>query len=256
MPAPADSAVMTNVQIQRCADASSLAAAVAEQWFTFIDQAGAKDVAIALSGGRIAGLFFQALVRATGQKLERWNRVHIFWVDERAVPPNDPESNFALTQRFLLSPLGIPGHRVHRIRGEVPPEQAAALATTELRRVVPADADGYPRLDLVFLGLGEDGHTASLFPGHVEPGAPEPIIYRGIVDAPKPPPQRVTLSYEMLYRARRVDVLTSGEGKKSIVMHTLNAPETTPLGKVLLGRKGSTIWCDFPVPELDSGGKS
>src|SRR6185436_18362512 len=102
-----------------------------------------------------------ALSNARGVSLAN---VHFFWADERCVPPNDPESNCAAAREHFFQPLAIAPHKVHRIQGELPPDHAAELATTEIKSIVSADTFGQPQLDLIFLGMGEDGHVASLFP--------------------------------------------------------------------------------------------
>ena len=111
-----------------------------------------------------------------------------------------------------LGPLGIPAHHIHRIRGETPPGAAAAQAETELRDLAPPGQGGQPVLDLVFLGMGEEGHVASLFPGEPPEIVASPAVYRPVT-ASKPPPRRITLGYPAIAAARQVWVLAAGPGK-------------------------------------------
>src|SRR5262249_8059809 len=149
---------------------------------------------VALSGGRIARSFFETAAVLAKPRVQAIKTIHFFWGDERCVPPTDPESNFALANELLLGPLAVPDHLIHRLRGEEPPEPAAAQAQAELCRVAPRDQHGQPVLDLVLLGMGEDGHVGSLFPGECEEIMVSKAVYRPVF-ASKPPPRRVTLGY-------------------------------------------------------------
>ncbi len=148
------------------ASADELAARAASAWLDEIAAANhaAKPHCVALSGGRITQKFFAATVEQAKEREISFGLVHFFWADERCVPPADPESNFKLAGDLLFAPLKIAETQIHRIRGEDSPQAAAKLAEEELRRVAPADKSGQPVLDLIFLGMGEDGHVASLFP--------------------------------------------------------------------------------------------
>ena len=123
----------------------------------------------------------------------RLANVQFFWADERCVPPDDTESNFRLANELLFAPLKISESQIHRIRGELPPETAAAQAAAELRRFASSNANGQPVLDLIFLGMGEDGHVASLFPDEMEIAGSDKAVYRAVNNSPKPPPNRITI---------------------------------------------------------------
>lgn len=167
---------------------------------------------------------------------------HFFWADERCVPPDHPESNYRTARELLLEPLAIPLSHTHRIRGEDDPASAAKSASDELLFIVAKNPQGFPILDLVFLGMGEDGHVASLFPG-----APS---QRGIyypVTGPKPPPRRITLSYDVIVAARDVWVLVSGQGKQAALARSLTPGGDTPLARVVQGHNGTRIFCDFSL---------
>ncbi len=144
----------------------ALASAVADRWLDELATPAPKEphYCVALSGGRVAKKFLTALAEQTRARSISLDRVHFFWGDERCVPPTDAESNFLLAKTHLLDPLRIQPDKIHRVRGEIPPSQAAAEAKAELGHIAPITAAGQPVLDLIFLGMGEDGHVASLFP--------------------------------------------------------------------------------------------
>lgn len=221
-----------------------LATAAASRWVEQLASRRANSYCVALSGGRIAGRVFDTLAGLAMGRLRLFDRVHFHWSDERCVPPTDPESNFALAAGRLLRPLQIPDPQVHRIRGEDPPQSAAAQAERELRKVASEDTEGRPVLDMVFLGVGEDGHVASLFPGGSGGTRPEEPVYYAVV-GPKPPPQRITLSYRCLVAARQVWVLASGRGKERALRESLGSPARTPLGRVLELRTQTVIFSDI-----------
>jgi 6-phosphogluconolactonase len=228
------------------ASATELAEAAALDCLREIREAEERGVpfTIALSGGRIARQFFEGLARYAGAELVAFTSVHFFWADERCVPPGSPDSNYRLAFDTFLGPLEIPGEQIHRIQGEENPSQAAKEASEILASLASQRKDGTLMLDLVLLGMGEDGHVASLFPG--EPGsvAANPAIYRP-VSAPKPPPQRITLGYSTIAAAREVWVLASGSGKQGALRQSLSAKGGTPLARVLSQRHHTRILSDI-----------
>ncbi len=206
---------MKNFELISFANADELAQAVASAWLdeiTAANRAG-KTHRVALSGGRIAQKFFAATVEQAKARAVSFERAHFFWADERCVPPDDAESNFAIAQKFLFAPLKIADAQIHRIRGEDSPETAAKAASIEISKIAPVNENGQPVLDLIFLGMGEDGHVASLFPGEPDVLISDRAIYRAVKNSPKPPPKRVTLGYAVIAVARQVWVLVSGAGK-------------------------------------------
>ncbi len=206
---------------------------------------------LALSGGRIANQFFIALADLARQRASKLDAVHFFWADERCVPPTDPQSNFLAANQLLFVPLHIPVERVHRIRGELAADLAATEAAADLCRVAPMNEGGQPVLDLILLGMGEDGHVASLFPGEAKETIASPAVYRAVV-ASKPPPQRVTLGYPAIAAAREVWVLASGSGKEAALEESLRANGSTPLARVLKMRPRTEILTDIRLPNRKS----
>jgi 6-phosphogluconolactonase len=178
--------------------------------------------------------------------------MHCFWSDERCVPPNDPESNYGQAHQHLLSRLPVAARQVHRIRGEEPAEAAASLASRELHEMLPAASNGRPVFDLILLGMGEDGHVASLFPGQTTLKEDHGSPYRA-VHAPKPPPHRVTLSYPVIEAAREAWVLVSGRNKETALVESLTQAESTPLARVLHRRTQTVIFTDVGVERTPGG---
>jgi len=223
----------------------TLAITVAGEWLTDLGKRTASpSYYLALSGGRIAKRLFEAITAQVKNQHINLDSVHFFWGDERCVPPNDPESNFAAANHSLLKLLNVAASQVHRVQGELLPEKAATQAEAEMRQIVPSNPMRQPVLDLILLGMGEDGHVASLFPGESEAVMSDSAVYRPVV-AIKPPPHRVTLSYSAIAAAHQVWVLASGEGKTEALRESLFPEGRTPLARVLRLRKNTTIFTDI-----------
>lgn len=203
---------------------------------------------LALSGGRLAARLFEEAVAA-----ERAGRtpaltaptVHFFFADERCVPPEHPASNFALARAHLFAPLGVPPERIHRLRGEADPSAAAAEAERELRALTTTPPHEWPRLDLVLLGMGEDGHVASLFPDAPDAVRESRAVYVPVVGS-KPPPRRLTLTYAALAAARAVWILVSGPGKAATLAAALRPDNSLPLARVLRVQPAARVFTDLP----------
>ncbi len=179
---------------------------------------------VALSGGSTPTAFYRLLASPPLAHDIDWSRWHVFWGDERCVPPDHPDSNYDMARRTLLDHVPIPTAQVHRMVGEDPPQQAAeAYARTLADALAP---DG--RLDLALLGIGDDGHTASLFPGtKALEEREQPVAANWI---PHLNAYRITLTLPTLNRARHVAVLATGADKADAVRRAL-APrpgDTTP----------------------------
>ena len=183
---------------------------------------------LALSGGNTPRAVHAQLARL-GADLA-WNRVQITFGDERCVPPEHADSNFRMARETLLDVVPIPAGNVFRIRGEIAPATAAQEYEDKLAAV--ATRFGEPRYvhDLVLLGLGEDGHTASLFPG--SPALDETV--RNVIPAtgPKPPPQRITMTFPLLNAARHVTFLVTGADKHALVEEITSGSTAYPAGRV------------------------
>ena len=175
-------------------------------------------VTFAVSGGSTPKLLFDQLAASAF----RWDRVHLFWVDERCVPPTDDASNYKLAYVHLIEPAHIPDANVHRIYGELDPPEAAARYAADIRRFFELDGAELPRFDVVHRGMGPDAHTASLFPG-------SPLIedHTGIaaaVFASQFNQWRVTLLPGVLEGARNTVLLAAGADKAEAVRAVFNDP--------------------------------
>lgn len=236
---------MTPPELLAFDSATALTSALARRWCDWVAaKPSGTRLTVALSGGRIMPQLYREMVRLSRSAGLTWKNVEFFWADERCVPPTDPESNYRPARETLFEPLAIPEAQIHRIHGELPPTQAARQADAELRAFLPQSS---PVLDLVLLGMGEDGHTASLFPGDPAADAHNQAFYRPVV-ASKPPPNRITLDFHPLIYARAVWVLASGSGKEEALRDSLAPGDLTPLGRVLAARSSTLVCTDFPVP--------
>jgi 6-phosphogluconolactonase len=200
--------------------------------------AAREEAHIALNGGSTPRPVYERLA----QILDDWSAVHLWWCDERCVPPDDDESNFKLADETLIGPLSIGADRVHRMRGELGPEAGAQAYAAELAEHLELDDEGIPVLDVVHLGLGPDGHTASLFPQHPALSVTGWATV-AVTDAPKPPPERISLSIACLNAARRRLLHTVGEGKRDAVARALGDPSPATPASLLL-RQGLEVIVD------------
>jgi 6-phosphogluconolactonase len=236
---------MGNAVLKSFSNDDLLARAAAEAWVARMAearQAGRKHL-VALSGGRITRKFFAATVDLVRAKGLDFGAVHFFWADERCLPPTDAESNYRLAVEALFQPGNVPAANIHRIQGEISPVTAAQAATDELRRVAGSPV-AIPVLDLVLLGMGEDGHVASLFPGHTTTEADVQSVFLPVTNSPKPPSERVTLGHGPIAAASAVWVLASGQGKHAALQQSLKPDGTTPLARVIQRRHETTIFTD------------
>lgn len=194
-------------------------------------------LSVALPGGSVATRGFPVLAALPLP----WDRVHFFWVDERAVPPSDPESNYAVAHALWLDPAGVPPGSIHRMPADDPDLAAGAVAYgRELTRVLGEPA----RLDFVLLGVGPDGHVASLFPGHPALSEERRMVVP-VMDAPKPPARRLTLTWPVLAGAERVVVVAFGESKARAMQEAIERRDSSlPVARVLRRAGRSLVLVD------------
>jgi len=171
---------------------------------------------IAISGGKTPKLFFEKLAKSHNNL--PWEKIHIFWVDERCVPPGDAESNYGMTQRSLLDKITIPAENVHPVLGESDPESEAKRYGEEINHHIYSD-NTWPEFDWILLGLGEDGHTASLFPQ--SPLLEDTSTISAVAIHPQTKQRRITLTLPVLNHAKRITFLVSGPSKAQIVRKIL-----------------------------------
>jgi 6-phosphogluconolactonase len=195
---------------------------------------------LALSGGSTPRAAYTRLATDDLARQVEWSLLHVLWGDERCVPPDDPQSNYRMAREALLDRVPIPPNQVYRIRGEDEPQEAAADYEDELRLLLtPRGSDG---LDLVLLGLGEDGHTASLFPG--QPAIHEAEYWVMAVPAPTGDMWRVTLTPAVLDLARNVTFVVSGATKAQRLAEVLEGPFNPDLlpAQAIRPRQGRLTW--------------
>lgn len=197
--------------------------------------------ALALAGGSTPRVLYALLADPGGPFATRmpWQRTQVFFGDERHVPPDHPDSNFRMASQSLLERVPVPAENVHRIRGEVPDADAAAAA---YERELRAALGEPPALDLVLLGLGEDGHTASLFPGSPALEERERWVVAPWVE--RLGKRRITLTLPALEAARQVLFLVTGAGKSAALRRALREPasaEPVPASRVRPGN-GRVLW--------------
>jgi 6-phosphogluconolactonase len=179
---------------------------------------------IALSGGTTPETLYRALTSPAFADRFDWSRTTFFFSDERCVALDDPRSNYALARRALFIPLKIASSQVYRMPGESPDPQAAASEyEQQLRLATKTSLSAHPSLDLILLGLGEDGHTASLFPGAPVLRDHQRVI--AITQSPKGPPTRLTMTLGVINRASVIMFLVTGARKAGVVKAILD-PKT------------------------------
>ena len=199
--------------------ADALAAAAAELFAAAVSAAvAARGVArVAVSGGTTPKGMFALLADRSAPYFARvpWDGLHLFWVDERCVPPTDDESNYKMTNEAMLAKVPLPAAQIHRMEGELDPEDAAARYEATVRAEFGLDRSGNPVFDLVLLGMGGDGHTASLFPHTAA------LFELGRIAVANSVPQmgvwRITLTWPTINRAREVAFLIEGAEKAQAV---------------------------------------
>jgi 6-phosphogluconolactonase len=209
-------------------DKGQLAQAAAKQ---IIELAGTaiirkKCFNLMLAGGSTPKATYSLLASRRYSDQVNWEQVFLFWGDERCVPPDHPDSNFGMVRDTLISFVPIPPQNVFRIHGEIPPAEAAALYQTELQRHYSREdkTGGIASLDLVLLGMGTDGHTASLFPS--SPVLEERVNWVTHVRHTSPPPplvDRVSVTLPLINAARQVTFLVSGSGKSKRLKQVLSS---------------------------------
>ena len=198
---------------------------------------------LALSGGTTPKRTYELLA----VEADALANVEVWFADERCVAPEHPDSNYLLAEQALLGPAAVPAERVHRMRGELGPDAGASSYSSELRSGVAAE-DDLPVLDLIVLGIGPDGHVASLFPGAGTLDAGADAVCLGVSDSPKPPPERITLSLAVLRAARACVLLATGTGKADAVSAMLGEPSRHVPASLLRRERLTVIVDDDAAP--------
>lgn len=227
-----------------CRDLEDLSRRAATEFVRLaLESVRSKDrFAVALSGGATPRALHSLLATAEFREKIPWPHIHLFWGDERCVPPNHRDSNYGFAYETLISRVPIPAENVYRMKGEEDPQIAAFDYEQALRKFFGFSARGLPRFDLIFLGLGEDGHTASLFPGSEVLQEKRRLVCAAYVKRFKS--NRLTLTLPVLNRAANVFFLVVGEDKASALRDVLqgkNNPHLLP-AQGIRPRKGRVVW--------------
>jgi 6-phosphogluconolactonase len=218
----------------RIAPTPAAVAQAAAEFFTanVVAAAQARGLArVAISGGTTPKTMFALLANPSQPFLKQvpWDKLELFWVDERCVPPDHPESNYRMTNEALLSKVPLPAGRIHRMEGELEPEAAAARYESVLRNAFRLEGAQTPTFDLILLGMGDDGHTASLFP-HTD--ALHDMTHLVVANhVPQKDTWRITLTWPVINQGREVAFLIEGPGKAQVLHDVFLGPydpETHP----------------------------
>eukprot|EP01047_Picozoa_sp_COSAG01_P011961 COSAG01_NODE_530_length_15875_cov_27.779982_9_plen_294_part_00 len=211
-----------------------------------------RPFTVALSGGSLPALLAAGLLATEGIDYSNW---HIFFADERVVPLDDADSNYKACDEVFFSKVGIARERIYTVDATLSAEEAAAAYTAQLQtvftevqptaragdEVYPAPRRGVPEFDLMLLGMGPDGHTASLFPGHPLLEVSDRWVAH-IEDSPKLPPKRITLTYPVLNASKSVFFVCTGGGKKENLAVALGVADgSVPAGGVQ-PTSGNLVW--------------
>ncbi len=215
---------------------------------------------VAISGGSTPQAVFALLAREYKESIA-WENLQLFWVDERCVPPTDKESNFGMTKKAMLDQVPLPAANVHRMEGELEPQEAAARYEAEIRNTLRLEGAETPTFDLILLGLGPDGHTASLFPD--TEGLHEMARICLANHVPQKDTWRLTLTWPVITQGREVAFLIEGEEKAGILNTVLTGPYDPDRYPAQLIRPASgrlTLLLDqaaaSQLPESNRSGKS
>jgi 6-phosphogluconolactonase len=207
-------------------DGTALARRTAQHFVEVVEQAASRQgrARIAISGGSTPKAAFQLLADPAQPWLKRmpWDKLELYWVDERTVPPDHPESNYRMTREAMLDHVPLKPEQVHRMEGELEPEVAAARYESLLRNNFKLEGAESPRFDLIALGMGDDGHTASIFP-HTEA-----IHTLGRLVTANQVPQkdtwRITLTWPVINQGSSVFFLIGGKNKAELVKEVFTGP--------------------------------
>jgi len=198
-----------------------LADAFARQLVNWINESPNDTFHLALSGGKTPSLLFSLLAEKYTNEIN-WSKIHFWWGDERMVPPADPESNFGVANKLLFSKIGTEPGQIHRVKGESDAVAESKIYSAEIQLHIPS-LNGWPTFDLIMLGIGDDGHTASIFPNQMQLMRSDRIT--AIAVHPESGQKRVTLTGEVLNNAQRVAFLATGGSKSKIFNEIISSSD-------------------------------
>jgi len=217
--------VMTKEDIHIYQSPEELANQFANQLMNWIKGHTGVKFHLAISGGKTPDLLFAVLAEKYSQST-LWQKVNFWWVDERMVPPTHPESNFGVAQKLLFSQISIPEENIHSIKGENNPQEEALSYSSQLQKNIPQSGN-WPVFDLILLGMGDDGHTASIFPDQMQLLESDQIC--AVATHPVSGQKRVTITGKVINNAAKVCFLVTGSGKAKRLKEIQNYPELARL---------------------------
>lgn len=224
-------------------DSAQLAAQLAIDFKEAVDKkaASGESITVALSGGHTPKAFFEILAQPPYKDSISWENVKLLWGDERCVPPDNDESNFRMTNIALLSHIDIPEGNIFRVLGEDPPTYEALRYSKVIEENVATGSNGFPRFDWIFLGMGDDGHTASLFPGAANLHEKEKVCV--VAEHPKTGQKRISITFPVINSAKRVSFLVAGEAKQTVFKEILEkgASEKLPYPASMVGPENGVL---------------
>ncbi len=216
-----------------------LADTFAKQLIEWVNESDQDSFHLALSGGKTPSLLFSLLADKYKNDLP-WDKIHFWWGDERMVPPDNPESNFGIVNELLFSKISLMPEHVHRIKGEKEPVKETLRYASEIQTFIPK-LYGWPRFDLVMLGMGDDGHTASIFPAQMQ--LLESNETTAIAVHPESGQLRITLTGKLLNNAKRVAFLVAGASKSAIFNEIIsNSDDFLPYPAAHIRPTGELHW--------------
>ncbi|SHI96847.1 6-phosphogluconolactonase [Pseudozobellia thermophila] len=230
---------------------------VAEAFSSFFSKQvnGSNEFHVALSGGSTPKIVFDVLAREFGASID-WRKVHFYWGDERCVAPSDDQSNYKMTVDHLFSKIEVPEGNIHRIKGENAPKDEADRYAGVLETNLPK-SNGLPQFDLVILGMGDDGHTASIFPHELDLWHSEKLCEVAV--HPDSGQKRVTITGSVINNAETVAFLVTGGGKAEKVAEILGQKggyREYP-ANLVAPKSGKLLWfLDEPAAALTTSGQS
>lgn len=234
----------TNVSVVVSRDAESAYSLAAQEIVDLAQQAARANgkFTIALSGGSTPKKLYELLTSAEWQSKMPWAQTEFFWGDERYVPSTDESSNYRMTNQAMLSRVPVPAEHVHRVPTEKEAQQAASLYEKEVRQVVTSGADGLPEFDLVLLGLGTNGHMASLFPYQPALHEKTKIVIAEHIEEVKM--TRLTFSAPLINAAKQIVFVALGKDKATVVKDVVTGvfdPERLP-AQLVRPTRGHLTW--------------
>jgi 6-phosphogluconolactonase len=230
----------TEVEVKIYDNPKKVVKAIAKKIYKLTSETTKPVFNIALPGGKTPGLLFEVIALKYASDIP-WDRIHVWWGDERCVAPESEESNYRLAIDRLLSWVKIPGGNIHRIRGEENPEKESLRYGEEIVELVPK-RDGWPVFDLIILGVGNDGHTASIFPDCIELFESDKIC--AVTEHTITGQKRITMTGKVLNNAERIFFLVTGKNKAPRISEIMNDDHSAQLlpAYYIVPENGELTW--------------